>query len=114
MHKLPVFRDILQVNRRSGTGHGREHDRRRREDRHNLLDIHGIIFFTAPAPPCCARNRSTRSASASRPAVLNGALPAATTVNGSAPATSVHPAGSENKRPSSSCRWTRSSPQFWR
>ena len=47
-------------------------------------------------------------------AVLNGALPAAITVNGSAPATSVHPAGSENSCPFSSCRWTRSSPQFWR
>jgi hypothetical protein len=36
------------------------------EERHDLLDIHGIIFFTAPAPSRCARSRSTRSASASR------------------------------------------------
>jgi len=36
------------------------------------------------------------------------------TVAVSAAAASVHPAGSENSCPFSSCRWTRSSPQFWR
>ena len=35
-------------------------------------------------------------------------------VTAAAAATSVHPAGRENSRPFSSCRWTRSSPQFWR
>ena len=37
--------------------------------------------------------------------MLNGALPAATTTNGSAAAASVHAAGSENSCPFSSCRW---------
>ena len=46
--------------------------------------------------------------------MVNGHRPAAITTNGSAAATSVHPAGSENSCPFSSCKWTRSSPQFWR
>ena len=37
-----------------------------------------------------------------------------TTTNGSAATASVHAAGSENSCPFSSCRWTLSSPQFWR
>ena len=65
---------------------------------------------TPQAPSRHARSRSARSASASRPAVLNGALPAATTTNGSAATASVHAAGGENSCPFSSCRWTRSSP----
>jgi len=58
--------------------------------------------------------RSIRSATASRPLGVNGQRPDAITTNGSAATTSVHAAGSENSCPSSSCRWTRSSPQFWR
>ena len=46
--------------------------------------------------------------------MVNGHRPAAITTNGSAAATSVHPAGNENSCPFSSCRQTRSSPQFWR
>ena len=46
--------------------------------------------------------------------MVNGAQPAAITTNGSAATASVHAAGSENTCPFSSCRWTRSSPQFWR
>ena len=37
--------------------------------------------------------------------MVNGQRPSAITANGSAGATSVHPAGSENSSPSSSCRW---------
>jgi hypothetical protein len=37
--------------------------------------------------------------------VLNGALPAATTTNGSAGTASVHAADSENSCPFSSCKW---------
>ena len=56
---------------------------------------HGIIAFTAWSPSRRARNRSNRSATASRPSVVNGHRPAATTTNGSTAAASVHPAGSE-------------------
>ncbi len=44
--------------------------------------------------------------------MVNGQRPSAMTTKGSAGATSVHPAGRANSTPSSSCRWTRSSPQF--
>ena len=37
--------------------------------------------------------------------MVNGHRPAAITTNGSAAATSVHPAGSENSCPFSSCKW---------
>ena len=47
-------------------------------------------------------------------AEANGQRPSAITANGSAGTTSVHPAGSENRSPFSSWRWTRSSPQFCR
>ena len=46
--------------------------------------------------------------------MVNGHRPSAITTNGSADATSVHPAGRENNTPSASWRSTRSSPQFWR
>jgi hypothetical protein len=46
--------------------------------------------------------------------MVNGQRPSAITTKGSAGTTSVHPAGRENSPPFSSCRWTRSSPQFWR
>ena len=39
--------------------------------------------------------------------MVNGHRAAAITTNGSAAATSVHAAGSENSCPVSSCRWTR-------
>jgi hypothetical protein len=45
---------------------------------------------------------------------VSGHSTSARSTNGSTGATSVHAAGSENSSPSSSCRWTRSSPQFWR
>ena len=82
--------------------------------RRNPLDIHGIIRLTASPLAGRDHSRSIRSASASRPSTVNGQRPSAMTTNGSAGATSVHLAGSENSSPFSSCRWTRSSPQFWR
>src|SRR5262249_45674617 len=72
--------------------------------RHNPADIHGVIPFTSGSPARCARNRSTRSATASRPSAVNGQRAAAITTNGSAATTSVHAAGSENNCPFSSCR----------
>ena len=48
-----------------------------------LIDTHGIILFTVPPPSRCAPSRSARSASASRPSVVNGHRPAAITTNGS-------------------------------
>jgi hypothetical protein len=70
--------------------------------RHNHLNIHGIICFTAVPLPGCGRSRSIRSATASRPSAVKGQRPAAMTTNGSAGATSVQAAGSENNSPSPS------------
>src|SRR4029077_3786409 len=82
--------------------------------RRNLLNIHDVIAFTARSQSRRVRIRSTRSATASRPSVVNGQRSAAITTNGSGAATSVHPAGIENNCPLSSRRRTRSSPQFCR
>src|SRR6266481_6275209 len=70
--------------------------------RRNPLDVHGVIRLTALSLSGRERSRSIRSASASRPPAVNGHRPSATTTNGSAGTTSVHPAGSENNRPFSS------------
>jgi hypothetical protein len=82
--------------------------------RRNPLDDHGVILLTAASPAGRDRSQPIGSASASRPSTVNGQRPSAMTVKGSAGTTSVHPAGSESSSPFSSCRWTRSSPQFWR
>jgi hypothetical protein len=54
------------------------------------------ICFTAVPLPGWDRSRSIRSATASRPSAVKGHRPAAMTTNGSAGATSVQAAGSEN------------------
>ena len=72
--------------------------------RRNPVYVHGVIRLTASSLPGWDRSRSIRSASASRPSAVNGQRPSAITVNGSAAATSVHPARSENSSPSSSRR----------
>ena len=82
--------------------------------RRNHLDIHGIISSTAALPAGRDRSRPITSASASSPSTVNGQRPSAMTAKGSAGATSVQLAGRENNSPLSSCKWTRSSPQFWR
>ena len=52
--------------------------------RHNPIDIHGVILFTVPAAVSLRAGAGlTRSASASRPSVVNGHRPAAITTNGS-------------------------------
>jgi len=69
--------------------------------RHNHLNVHGIIRFTAVLPGW-DRSRPIRSATASRPSAVKGHRPAAMTTNGSTGAASVQAAGSENNSPSSS------------
>jgi hypothetical protein len=46
----PAFRNISQEDKEQSSGNERENDQFSQEDRHNLLDIHGIIFFTASSP----------------------------------------------------------------
>ena len=72
--------------------------------RRNPVYVHGVIRLTGSSLPGRDRSRSIRSASASRPSAVNGQRPSAITVNGSAGATSVHPARSENSSLSSSRR----------
>jgi hypothetical protein len=82
--------------------------------RRNLLDIYGVIPLTAGVtlplgsqPVDQIRHRQQTLDSERTPAL--GDHHERITA-----ATSVHPADSENNPPSSSWRWTRSSPQFWR